>query len=425
MENPVAPVQSGKFYQIPVSSVEDEKSLLKTKRLTSASCLALVALATLLGVGVIIGTNYLYRMNYDQYVNSLTIEHGESTSIPSEYASPDALREEPDVEARCSVLAEALRNRGVAEKADDDIHRRLYDAWLSHCSGNVGVRLPESDTPAANSTSAHDLRLIFKMARRKRAATAGCDMTRVGDGWCDEECNTPSYRYDNGDCCAHICELSESSKLFPCGSNGYNCKIGTQAPAWFRQQTQFCFRWHPDGDGGQCGTGSEPREICANTGQQTAVYRDDTDGRGGGCQMSWGIVSPHSSSWFKAVQVCYRFYADGNAGQCHTGSVTGRVYEFCAPVGQFTSSYRDDTDGRAGGCRMSWKLKLPSTTTLEPWAQKIQLCFQWYPDGDGGQCGGGAARKLCANAGFWTPYYRDDTDGRGGGCRMSWGIYAA
>jgi len=133
--------------------------------------------------------------------------------------------------------------------------------------------------------------------------------------------------------------------------------------------------------------------------------------------MQWVILSPNAKSWFKRIQMCYRWYADGNGGQCGGGAPRF----MCASVGSFTQEYSDDTDGRPGGCRMSWKLSVPR---LSPrWVKNMKLCYEWYADGDGGQCGGGAGRKLCATANTWTTYYRDDTDGRGGGCRMSWGLY--
>ena len=62
---------------------------------------------------------------------------------------------------------------------------------------------------------------------------------------------------------------------------------------------------------------------------------------------------------------------------------------------------------------MSWMLLVP--TDSPQWLRRARLCYSWYPDGDGGQCGGGVGRELCATANHWTTYYRDDTDGRGGG----------
>ena len=67
---------------------------------------------------------------------------------------------------------------------------------------------------------------------------------------------------------------------------------------------------------------------------------------------------------------------------------------------------------------MSWMLTVP--VDAPQWLDNVQLCYIWYPDGDGGQCGGGEGRELCARANHWTTYYRDDTDNRGGGCRMAW-----
>ena len=62
------------------------------------------------------------------------------------------------------------------------------------------------------------------------------------------------------------------------------------------------------------------------------------------------------------------------------------------------------------------------TVRSENFLFKAKTCYNWYPDGDGGQCGGGAPRMLCAVANTYTLYYRDDTDRRVGGCRMRWGI---
>ena len=188
-------------------------------------------------------------------------------------------------------------------------------------------------------------------------------------------------------------------------------------PSWFPSNTQLCFKWWPDGDGGQCGGGAG-RKLCALPGSMTPVYRDDTDGRGGGCRMQWSIQSSGfgSDPWFSQVQVCYRWHPDGDGGQCGGGAAR----ELCARVNQWSPQYRDDTDGRGGGCQMSWRIVVPDSAPT--WMKETKLCFSWYPDGDGGQCGPAKSRNMCATANQWTPYYRDDTDGRSGGCRMSWGL---
>ncbi|CAB4031202.1 Hypothetical predicted protein [Paramuricea clavata] len=45
---------------------------------------------------------------------------------------------------------------------------------------------------------------------------------------------------------------------------------------------------------------------------------------------------------------------------------------------------------------MSWSIESPYSPQ---WFKNVQICYRWYADGDGGQCGGGAARLLCASVG--------------------------
>ncbi|XP_071106999.1 perivitellin-2 67 kDa subunit-like [Haliotis cracherodii] len=197
---------------------------------------------------------------------------------------------------------------------------------------------------------------------------------------------------------------------------GKEVALDFQVPSWFTDDLQLCFKWYADGDAGQCG-GGVGRLLCAPPGRMTQVYRDDTDRRAGGCRMSWGLIPKSKTQplWFHSVKLCYRWYADGDAGSCGYSRDT-----YCASFGTYTRIYRDDTDRRPGGCRMSWKLSVASTSPK--WLKNAKLCYSWYADGDGGQCGGGVAQDLCAKANQWTTYYRDDTDRRPGGCRMSWGI---
>ncbi|CAL1530299.1 unnamed protein product [Lymnaea stagnalis] len=185
-------------------------------------------------------------------------------------------------------------------------------------------------------------------------------------------------------------------------------------PEWFTSNTKLCYKWRADGDAGQCGGGAA-NLLCAKPNAMTPEYRDDTDSRSGGCQMQWGIQSMGFPSWFSQVRVCYQWYPDGDGGQCG-----GPSRLLCAGLNDFSPEYRDDTDRRSGGCRMSWKIEVPSSAPL--WLRTAKMCFSWYPDGDGGQCGPAPSRNLCAVANQWTDYYRDDTDRRSGGCRMSWGI---
>ena len=84
-------------------------------------------------------------------------------------------------------------------------------------------------------------------------------------------------------------------------------------------------------------------------------------------------------------RIMYRFAIGGTQMVTMLDSVQGGVAAqlLCASVGSYTAEYRDDTDNRSGGCRMSWMLSIP--TDAPEWLCYVQLCYIWYPDGDGGQ----------------------------------------
>ena len=91
-------------------------------------------------------------------------------------------------------------------------------------------------------------------------------------------------------------------------------------------------------------------------------------------------------------------------------SVVGELQLQCVLL--LENLFRDDTnqDGRGGGCRMSWRLSIP--TNSPQWLKNVKLCFEWYADGNSGQCGGSVGQSLCATANSWTTYYWDDMDGQ-------------
>ena len=127
------------------------------------------------------------------------------------------------------------------------------------------------------------------------------------------------------------------------------------------------------------------------------------------------LRSPYAPEWFKEnVQICYRWYADGNGGQCGGGA----AQLLCAPIGSYTAEYRDDIDNieavdvECHGCSLFLLMHLSGFVPSSSAISGIQMVI--------GQCGAGEGRELCANSNHWTTYYRDDTDNRGGGCRMSW-----
>ena len=97
------------------------------------------------------------------------------------------------------------------------------------------------------------------------------------------------------------------------------------------------------------------------------------------------IFSPLSyiQSFYEILNLLLSFtYQPGLDGsQCGNGKATSYV-----PVNSYTANYKDDTDSRAEGCEMSWKLSVPLDAPA--WLLNTQLCFNWQPDGDAEQCGG-------------------------------------
>ena len=190
-----------------------------------------------------------------------------------------------------------------------------------------------------------------------------------------------------------------------------------EVPEWFLENTNLCYLWRADSTNGQCDSSRNSQgSLCEKVGQMTPWYYDNTDDRAGGCRMQWGIFSRNYESWFKEVQICYRWVSDGTASQC-SNKASGMV---CAPVDSYTTFYRDDTNNSPGGCKMSWRLVVPSAAPK--WIRQLMMCFSWYPTGNINQCGPAPSRDICATANEWTPYYRDNTFWLHGGCRMSWGL---
>ena len=149
-----------------------------------------------------------------------------------------------------------------------------------------------------------------KIRIRRQAREAGqCSKYWIGDGLCDLGCNSVVYNYDKGDCCYDRC-MKRRKRYYPCGTVGFQCvSQNNKIPKWFMNNTALCYRYEPDGDPAQCGVGRK-QIHCAKIGGMTPYYLDDTDGRRGGCLMSWKIQSPASPEWFKSMKICYRYARD-------------------------------------------------------------------------------------------------------------------
>eukprot|EP01084_Bolivina_argentea_P088141 159140_1 len=155
-------------------------------------------------------------------------------------------------------------------------------------------------------------------------------------------------------------------------------------------------------------------------GTWTKPFRDDTDSRPGGCKYQWKIEQRDSG----------RVYGDGNrmkyrmcfketegSSQCQDArdSCTG-----WNDAQSWSAVFRDDTDGRGGGCTYQWFIEQELDSSAPP-VHECRLCFQEVEHTSDNQCQG--ARNTCSGwskSPVWSAVFRDDTDNRGGGCKYQW-----
>lgn len=173
----------------------------------------------------------------------------------------------------------------------------------------------------------------------------------------------------------------------------------TAAPA------EIGIRFNADGDAGQCG---------GLAGQQwgvdpdfTRAIRFDTDNRSGGCQLSFGIFDPDNTLRGASISYGFRASAGGDGGQC------GNPGTHQMPIQRFRTfgpQVRVDTDGRPGGCTLTFTVSGRSDVILE---------VRYFADGDGSQCGNTLPSDQNHTAFAGSPVTIGlDTDGRSGGCQM-------
>ena len=137
--------------------------------------------------------------------------------------------------------------------------------------------------------------------------------------------------------------------------------------------------------------------------------------------LSHTVIDVFFDEWFlDDVKLCFKWYQDGaRSGWDQCGGGVDKY--FCADIDKYTPEYLDDTNGRDGGCQMAWMLKVPSDSP-EWLLNRAKLCFKFSPTDNRGraQCEDSLSGEYCVRANEWTDYYRDDTDGRPGGCVMKW-----
>ncbi|WP_030669134.1 hypothetical protein [Streptomyces sp. NRRL B-1347] len=163
-------------------------------------------------------------------------------------------------------------------------------------------------------------------------------------------------------------------------------------------------QFYPDGDPGQC---SGPQQQWTAAPDWTTPIRFDTDSRGGGCQLSFGIHD--ASNVLSGLSASYSWQVEpgSDAGQC------GNQGTYALPITRFRATgpnIRVDTDGRGGWCNLTFALAGRTDIALD---------VQYWADGDGGQCPGHLPRGQYRSATEGKPVTVSvDADNRPGGCQL-------
>ncbi len=122
--------------------------------------------------------------------------------------------------------------------------------------------------------------------------------------------------------------------------------------------------------------------------------------------------------WWVRTEVCLSFEAEYARGspQC-----TGEKSPLCAPVGSYTSFYRDDTHfGMEGGCLLSWAIR---TEVLHAdWFAPVEMCVKTLSKNPIYlKCDNGRDGEKCAPVNQFTRPMRDDTHRNNDDhCSMAW-----
>eukprot|EP00731_Ephydatia_muelleri_P012047 Em0006g941a len=117
--------------------------------------------------------------------------------------------------------------------------------------------------------------------------------------------------------------------------------------------TGVCFK-ETEGSS-QCQNNRNSCSGWSNSPLWSLPFRDDTDSRGGGCTYQWRIEEQQISPSLKksACRVCFQETEGSSQCQGSRGPTCSGWSTSPAP----TDLFRDDTDGRSGGCAYQWSLE--------------------------------------------------------------------
>jgi hypothetical protein len=174
---------------------------------------------------------------------------------------------------------------------------------------------------------------------------------------------------------------------------------------------QFGFELTDESLNGQC---VGPFEQWADLGTWTQAVRIDTDNRPGGCQVRFGVNDPFGD--LAGLRLAYKWEvsAGGDGGQCVSQSGSSYVNIPVVPFDVFFArTFRMDTDSRSGWCNLTFRIIGRADVALD-------ILFEY--DGEHAQCVGSTDPGLNQFRTVDSTHEQTigiDTDGRAGGCQLS------
>ncbi|XP_059154878.1 perivitellin-2 67 kDa subunit-like [Physella acuta] len=330
---------------------------------------------------------------YGGDTNYLNIQDGFSKWLPTVENDPWLFS------GHLKPISNLIRNSTKKSSVIQAVERHLIRNYLDELQSLVNAAKKRSDNFIINNFANR----INEIKSRKDVARSSVDAFSSD---LSDYMNVPSWFLSNTKICLHWSATGDKNQ---CGGPNVQQELcanvnkmtdwyhdetdkrsgGYEAPYWMRA-IQMCFNWDYEDDVGQCGGGA-PLKQCVLANQWTQYYVDKTDDRAGGWVKSkyhakadnidlsapggaeepintyvanatgnmiqnllpQGLIPDGAPYWMQAIQMCFNWDYEGDVGQCGGGAPLKQ----CVLANQGTQYYVDNTDDRAGGCKMSWGLQ--------------------------------------------------------------------
>ena len=151
----------------------------------------------------------------------------------------------------------------------------------------------------------------------------------------------------------------------------------------------------------------QSRDTCSSLSSDpdprwTSPFRDDTDDRAGGCQYQWSLVGTPQRNM--VYRVCFKETEGSSQCQYHRSSCSG-----WSNSPSWTLPFRDDTDGRSGGCTYQWRIE--EQPHFYNHMSACRICFLETEGSSQCQKNRGPTCSEWSTSPAPTDTFRDDTDG--------------